>query len=129
MLFRSVGVTDRGLGGTGQWLAFWWVKRPAHLQKTTAVLGAVGGDDLEAGDLAVPRCREHARASAAVRTYSTPTQVLTGVVLRVLSSNTSSGSVRSTENNRARDVPASTEAPSARPRLPPEPKRAHPPDM
>lgn len=78
-----------------------------HLQQTTAVLGAPGRNNLETRDLTVPRCAGGGRFVSGQRNKRQPTRfVLTSVILRVLSTDTSGGTVRSTEDDRARNVTA-----------------------
>jgi hypothetical protein len=79
-----------------------------HLQQTTAVLGAPGRNNLETRDLTVPRCAGGGRFVSQWPAERKATEAiwLTSVILRVLSTDTSGGTVRSTEDDRARNVTA-----------------------
>jgi hypothetical protein len=67
-----------------------------HLQQTTAVLGAPGRNNLETRDLTVPRCAGGGRFVSQWPAERKATEAiwLTSVILRVLSTDTSGGTVR-----------------------------------
>lgn len=107
-----VGVTDSGLSKRSASSVSHLIDSISksvltHLEETTAVLSRVGRDDLETRDLTVPCCRYEIIASVfQILGRGDRDSKRTSVILGVLSSDTSSSSVRTTENNRAGNVSA-----------------------